>query len=572
MSKIFRDPYFIGTLAAIPAIGIALAPFVEFESTVYPVLGLVLWCFVIISVWAARKNDQGDDYATLKAQLAAAHEELDSLRNQGEHEHQRNEALIKRDIEKNYEVKMATLEGKLKMFQDKSEKLSSQISAKDSQIQADALKIRELKENLASVKAEFQARKDDPVLEISLLNERIHRLENMVKDKDEFIVIHENLLRQILDLIPQIQKQMHSVIDHTESSAIEIGDKIRYIYEKAQQHLEESNEINKQFSGKIPNVNAEGKEYLSLSAVIEHALRLLKEMTEMLEENGKLNLDYSRSIEAILENTATINKITEDIQYISDQTNLLALNAAIEAARAGEHGRGFSVVAEEVRKLSDRTNQASNDITQIVGKVNDSVQAISKSLTDNLSKTESKKESVNLAVKSLLESAKESTEVFSKLVDNAVVSSEAVAQNIDQIILSLQFQDITKQEIEAAVVPIRQIGRMSEEMISKREYEEKATGTDGRPVTSARAVEPKKNVKPLKEVKAGELLDFDSLSGDPEKSENANPSFIDLEPATPNAAQAPAASAPAAPAAPANQQQEQKQETETVGRGEVLLF
>ena len=154
-------------------------------------------------------------------------------------------------------------------------------------------------------------------------------------------------------------------------------------------------------------------------------------MTNMLEENGKLNLDYSRSIEAILENTATINKITEDIQYISDQTNLLALNAAIEAARAGEHGRGFSVVAEEVRKLSDRTNQASNDITQIVGKVNDSVEAISKSLSENREKTESKKEAVNAAVSSLLESAEESTAVFSKLVDSSVVSSESVAQNID---------------------------------------------------------------------------------------------------------------------------------------------
>ncbi len=187
----------------------------------------------------------------------------------------------------------------------------------------------------------------------------------------------------------------------------------------------------------------------------------------MLDENGKLNVHYSESIQTILENTATINKITEDIQYISDQTNLLALNAAIEAARAGEHGRGFSVVAEEVRKLSDRTNQASNDITQIVGKVNDSVGAISKSLNENRVKTENKKDSVDRAVKSLLTSAKDSTEVFSKLVDSSVVSSKSVAHNIDHIILSLQFQDITKQEIEAAVIPIKQISSLAEEMISR---------------------------------------------------------------------------------------------------------
>jgi methyl-accepting chemotaxis protein len=190
-------------------------------------------------------------------------------------------------------------------------------------------------------------------------------------------------------------------------------------------------------------------------------------MTDMLEENGRLNVEYSKSASQILENTASINKITEDIQYISDQTNLLALNAAIEAARAGEHGRGFSVVAEEVRKLSDRTNQASNDITQIVGKVNDSVQEISTSLTANLEKTRSKKASVDTAVLSLLNTAKESTEVFSKLVQSSVVSSESVAHNIDQIVMSLQFQDITRQEIQGAVNPLKQIGGLAQEMVTR---------------------------------------------------------------------------------------------------------
>ena len=283
-----------------------------------------------------------------------------------------------------------------------------------------------------------------------------------------------------MELVPQILKQMTAVIEHTETSAIEIGDKVRFIYEKAQEHLAESNEINKQFSGKSSAEDEDNA--LSLSGVISVALKLLEDMTAMLEENGKLNIEYSQSIEAILENTATINKITEDIQYISDQTNLLALNAAIEAARAGEHGRGFSVVAEEVRKLSDRTNQASNDITQIVGKVNDSVEAISKSLTDNRHKTESKKESVNQAVRSLLETARESTEVFKKLVDSSVVSSESVAQNIDQIILSLQFQDITRQEIEAAVVPIKQISNLAEEMVAKLNFIEGRQGSETMPM------------------------------------------------------------------------------------------
>ena len=99
-----------------------------------------------------------------------------------------------------------------------------------------------------------------------------------------------------------------------------------------------------------------------------------KKTNALAERGGQAVQKSSEAMELIRTSSDQIAEIIQVISEIASQTNLLALNAAIEAARAGEHGMGFAVVAEEVRKLAERSNQAAGEITGLIKESSNRVQ------------------------------------------------------------------------------------------------------------------------------------------------------------------------------------------------------
>lgn len=186
----------------------------------------------------------------------------------------------------------------------------------------------------------------------------------------------------------------------------------------------------------------------------------INNLTQSISELLVLIESNNASIESLAQKSRDIGNVVALINDIAEQTNLLALNAAIEAARAGEHGRGFAVVADEVRKLAEKTQKATNEISisvqtmqQEVGNIEEGGEAVSKIAHDS----EQKLSVFNSVLDKMESNSASLDEIFTQLYKQLVLSVAKLDHILFKSNLYLSLNTQTRNEQLTSLNPISRL-------------------------------------------------------------------------------------------------------------------
>ena len=210
----------------------------------------------------------------------------------------------------------------------------------------------------------------------------------------------------------------------------------------------------------------EGKtELIKANDFLKDANNAILELTKDIQSSAATEIELAHRIQQLSSDATQVKDILVVIGDIADQTNLLALNAAIEAARAGEHGRGFAVVADEVRKLAERTQKSLQEINATINVIVQAIVDSSDQMTSNSKKVESLATTacdVETKINNMFQVMNNATTLSDKTTENYLKTGldiESMIKDVNQI------NDISSQNarsVEEIASAAEHLSRMTE--------------------------------------------------------------------------------------------------------------
>ncbi|NWG86817.1 MAG: methyl-accepting chemotaxis protein [Hydrogenophilaceae bacterium] len=251
----------------------------------------------------------------------------------------------------------------------------------------------------------------------------------------------------------RIRTELGRVIQEVKASSQALSQAAGELSDTAQQVANSSNTQNEAAESAAASVEEMSASIVSVADGAEEVRQLANSSLESTQEGnekvseliGEIDMvetamnDIASSVREFVQNAALITNMTQQVKDIADQTNLLALNAAIEAARAGEQGRGFAVVADEVRKLAEKSARAASEIDGVTQTLNQKSTSVESAINAGHSSLTSSLEFVESVAMTLAEAnhavqqAREGMSNITSAVREQSAASTQISSNIEHI-------------------------------------------------------------------------------------------------------------------------------------------